>query len=162
MGQYGQLETIKSADETRADIRETMRKWRAVQDFEMLPNLRPDPTAAIEFWVDGAKKTLRCSRFEEYRNNIRAIYLTLEALRLAHERGILRELAEAATAFLPAPSGPVKRPWYEVLGLMPNADAESVEAMYRHLARKRHPDAGGSDDEMSELNAALETFKALA
>jgi len=33
-------------------------------------------------------------------------------------------------------------------------DAETIERQYRLLARKRHPDAGGSNEAMTELNLA--------
>ena len=36
-------------------------------------------------------------------------------------------------------------------------DAQIIEHQYRLLARKRHPDAGGSNDAMTELNLAKES-----
>src|SRR5262249_36221965 len=145
----------------RAAIRETFRKWRTVQDCEIFPNLAGDKSAQVDFWVAGKKRTLRCTRFDTFRVNLRAIYLTLEALRLADERGSLRELAAAATAFLPPPNtGPIKRPWWEVLGVMPDADDEVLDAAYKTLSKKRHPDAGGTDAAMAELNIAFEEAKA--
>ncbi|HEU0073591.1 MAG TPA: J domain-containing protein [Dehalococcoidia bacterium] len=159
---YGQLSTTKSVDETRRDIRETFRKWRSVQEFEILPQLnRNETSAVVEFWAQGSKRTLTCNRFYRREENIRAVYLTLEALRLADERGILRELAEAAAGFLEAPKGArVKRPWHEVLGVMPTADAAVIKAAYRATAQTAHPDAGGSEAAMAELNAAYEQAKA--
>lgn len=35
-------------------------------------------------------------------------------------------------------------------------NAITFEARYNTLAKQRHPDAGGSTEEMSELNVALE------
>jgi curved DNA-binding protein CbpA len=35
-----------------------------------------------------------------------------------------------------------------------DASREAIEAAYKRLARQRHPDAGGSDALMAELNAA--------
>jgi hypothetical protein len=50
---------------------------------------------------------------------------------------------------------------YEVLQVSPNAEAEVLEAAYRRLARKYHPDAGAepSVERMAELNAAYETLR---
>jgi hypothetical protein len=36
-------------------------------------------------------------------------------------------------------------------------DAQIIERQYRLLARKRHPDAGGSNEAMTELNLAKES-----
>src|SRR5574337_1213514 len=44
---------------------------------------------------------------------------------------------------------------YRVLQVHPTAEPEVIQAAFRRLARKYHPDAGsGSDERMAELNAA--------
>jgi hypothetical protein len=43
---------------------------------------------------------------------------------------------------------------YEVLGVPPTASAEEIRRAYLTLARRHHPDAGGSTDEMRRLNEA--------
>ncbi|HEX5466916.1 MAG TPA: J domain-containing protein [Candidatus Limnocylindrales bacterium] len=44
---------------------------------------------------------------------------------------------------------------YRILQVHPEADADVIQAAYRRLARKLHPDTpGGSDARMAELNAA--------
>lgn len=157
MSTYGNLSTQKSASDTRGDIRETFRKWRSVEEFEVLPRDPATEGSTVEFWVRGEKRTLTCDRFYGYHNNIRAVYLTLEALRKAEERGILRELVSAAAGFLEAPKGErAKRPWFEVLAVSPTAPIEVVKVAYGALSKKAHPDVGGSDELMAELNQALE------
>ncbi len=47
---------------------------------------------------------------------------------------------------------------YHVLQVVPDADPEVIRAAYRALARKHHPDSGGSDETMSMLNSAWETL----
>lgn len=47
---------------------------------------------------------------------------------------------------------------YEVLGVRREADATSIRAAYRQLARAHHPDRGGSDERMGEINAAYEVL----
>jgi DnaJ-class molecular chaperone len=49
---------------------------------------------------------------------------------------------------------------YEVLGVRDNADAEVIQAAYRALARKHHPDMAGKSGEakMKEINAAWEVL----
>jgi hypothetical protein len=48
---------------------------------------------------------------------------------------------------------------YEVLGVSPTASADDIRAAYRNAARARHPDAGGSADEMQRLNAAWQVLR---
>jgi curved DNA-binding protein CbpA len=48
---------------------------------------------------------------------------------------------------------------YEVLGVSPTASADDIRSAYRNAARARHPDAGGSADEMQRLNAAWQVLR---
>lgn len=46
------------------------------------------------------------------------------------------------------------RPWYEVLGLRPDATLAQRQKAYRSLAQQYHPDRpGGNAEKMSELNS---------
>jgi curved DNA-binding protein CbpA len=47
---------------------------------------------------------------------------------------------------------------YRVLQVTPDAEPEVIQAAYRALARKHHPDAGGSAEKMSTLNSAWGTL----
>ena len=49
-----------------------------------------------------------------------------------------------------------QREAYAVLGLLPRASREDIEAMYRIRAKQLPLDHGGSDEAMAELNAARE------
>jgi curved DNA-binding protein CbpA len=44
--------------------------------------------------------------------------------------------------------------YYEVLGISSDATAETIEKAYRNAARSRHPDSGGSEEDMKALNEA--------
>jgi len=44
--------------------------------------------------------------------------------------------------------------YYRVLGVRRDASAAEIDRAFRSLARKRHPDGGGSEDEMKSLNEA--------
>jgi len=50
------------------------------------------------------------------------------------------------------------RDHYEVLQVHPRAEAEVIRAAYRALARKYHPDLGGSPRRMIELNDAWDVL----
>jgi DnaJ domain len=55
----------------------------------------------------------------------------------------------------------VSRNLYKVLQVDPEADPDVIDAVYRRLARKYHPDVspGGSDERMKELNAAYAVLR---
>jgi curved DNA-binding protein CbpA len=46
------------------------------------------------------------------------------------------------------------RDYYRVLGVSEDASKDDLDRAYRSEARKRHPDGGGSEDEMKSLNEA--------
>jgi curved DNA-binding protein CbpA len=43
---------------------------------------------------------------------------------------------------------------YDTLGVLPDSDDATIKKAYRRKARKVHPDRGGSDKEMAEVNRA--------
>jgi len=47
-----------------------------------------------------------------------------------------------------------KKDYYAELGISEGASKDDVNRAYRSEARKRHPDGGGSDEEMKSLNEA--------
>jgi len=48
---------------------------------------------------------------------------------------------------------------YRLLQVIPEAEPEVIRAAYRALARKHHPDTGGSEAQMAMLNLAWETLR---
>jgi hypothetical protein len=59
--------------------------------------------------------------------------------------------------------GGQRRTLYQVLGLAPDADGESIKTAYRALARRLHPDVSGGDtaasaERLVEVNSAYETL----
>jgi hypothetical protein len=44
--------------------------------------------------------------------------------------------------------------YYSVLGARRQASRREIESLYRRLARQRHPDRGGNEDDMKALNEA--------
>ncbi|GAB4278421.1 MAG: molecular chaperone DnaJ [Coriobacteriia bacterium] len=51
-----------------------------------------------------------------------------------------------------------KRDYYEVLGVPRNASEDEIKKAFRKLARKHHPDAGGSEEKFKEINEAYEVL----
>lgn len=52
-----------------------------------------------------------------------------------------------------------KKDWFEVLQVSPNASKTVVDAAYKALAKVRHPDAGGTEEAMKELNQAYDSVR---
>ena len=48
--------------------------------------------------------------------------------------------------------------YYDVLGVKKDASADDIKKAFRRLARKHHPDAGGSEEKFKEINEAYEVL----
>lgn len=115
-----------------------------------------DPGAAVYFRLNNKDRVLACDRWTTVAGNIAAIAAHIECIRGIDRYGVgTLDQAFAGYDALPPPSA-AQRPWKDVLGLAGGVriDAEIVERSYRHLAKVRHPDCGGSHEAMAELNAA--------
>ena len=115
-----------------------------------------DPGAAIYFRRNGRDQVLACDTYDDVRGNIRALGLTLEALRGIERWGASDLLDRAFTGFV-ALAAPEQ--WWQVLGIAQSASHAEIDAAYRRLARTEHPDHGGTDAKMARLNAARDTAK---
>jgi hypothetical protein len=116
-----------------------------------------DPGAAV-YWRDGEQdRCMAIDRYTKVEQNIAALAATIEAMRAIERHGGAVIMDRAFTGFtaLPAPIvAGMKRPWREVLRLNGAATLAEVNAAYRLLAAVYHPDRGGTDAKMAELNAA--------
>jgi DnaJ-domain-containing protein 1 len=62
----------------------------------------------------------------------------------------------------PPPPKPSPRPQnmlYDVLEVSPRASQATIEAAYKSLAKRHHPDVGGSEAKMKEITAAYQILK---
>lgn len=117
-----------------------------------------DPGVAVWFVWDGMTVCIPVDRYAKVEANLQAIHHIIEARRTELRHGTLALVRATFTGFaaLPAPSSASKRSWREVFGYhgtqMPTT--AELNRTWRDLAAKRHPDAGGSNEQMAELNAA--------
>lgn len=142
-------------------------------DYELRLDGRPrrdrEPrtqSAALYFDRNGKQLCIPCDRFWSVRDNIRAIGLTLKAVRQMERYGTSQMVEAALAGFTALPAGeaansPIymqpSQPWYEVLGVQPDADKDVVRAVYKAKALKVHPDKeGGSAAEFQRLTNAYE------
>ena len=114
-----------------------------------------DPGVAIYFTLKGRQMAMACDRYDAPSANLRSLGLGIEAMRQLerHGGGAMMERAFAGFAALPPPGS--KRPWRDILGFRDKpVTREAVLAQYRLLAAVKHPDKGGTETAMSELNVA--------
>ena len=116
-----------------------------------------DQGIAVYFVVGERTKVMARDHFQRAEENMRSLALTIEALRAIerHGGGMMLDRAFEGFAALPPPIAMGSaRPWFEVLGVAADARADQIKAAYRIKARKIHPDAGGTAEQMAELNRA--------
>lgn len=113
-----------------------------------------DPGVAVYFQYKKKSMCFSCDRWNKIEDNMQAVHHTIEAL-----RGIARwgtgDMMEAAFSGFVALEGPRTKQWWEVLNADKDWTLEHIESSYRSLAREAHPDNGGSNERMIELNAAI-------
>jgi hypothetical protein len=130
-----------------------------------------DPGVAVWFTHHGRERCLACDAWTTHGENLRAIALSIEAMRGLERWGVAEvvERTFAGFAALPAAGGgeeapqeppPKKLPWRDVIGgHWPDLPPEDLLAIAkrRHRARitQHHPDRGGDTATAAELNAAL-------
>lgn len=119
--------------------------------------LLPDPGVAVYFRLKERQMVLACDKWDRLEDNIRAIEMTVEAMRGLDRWGCSDILDRAFTGFaaLPPPPGQGSQPWWEVLGCDQRDSLPVIETMYRAKTRQCHPDTGGSHDKMADLNRAI-------
>lgn len=118
-----------------------------------------DAGIAVYFKFNGNQQCIPCDRWQKVEHNLRAIELTIAALRGLDRWGAKDMVRAAFTGFKALPPASINRPWWEVLEVPENAKRETVEQAYKTLARKHHPDHGGSQDRICEINAAYQYAK---
>jgi hypothetical protein len=116
-----------------------------------------DPGVAVYFSLDGRPKAIACDTYSTPEANIRAVGLSVEALRALGRHGVAGMLDRAFQGFEALPS-PDSLDWRAVMGFTPaeKVDTKEVKARYRSLSRSAHPDTGGSEKAMTRLNQAYD------
>ena len=120
-----------------------------------------DPGVAVYFQLDGKPTCLPCDTYQRVAHNLAAIAAHIENTRAIERHGVAT-VAEMFSGFVALPAPGAARSWWDVLECRPDASRAIIEAQYRRLALDRHPDRGGSQSSMAELNRARdEALKAV-
>lgn len=117
-----------------------------------------DAGVTVYFERGGEDLVLACDLYENVEDNIRALALVVESMRRVERYGGDRMMERVFTGFarIEGPKADREEPWWEVLGLTRDTAIIVVEATYRSLAKKLHPDGGGSETAMARLNKAIQ------
>lgn len=111
-----------------------------------------DPGVAVYFIYKKKQMCFACDQHPYVRENLNAIAKTINALRGIERWGASDMLERAFTGFAALP----KAAWQSILELGPNPSRQDIEANFRRLAMQHHPDRGGDNGRMAELNRARE------
>ncbi len=112
-----------------------------------------DKGVAVYFIYKGKSMCFACDRWDKVKDNMRAIAKTIDALRGIERWGSGEMVNQAFTGFL-AIEAPRKRKWFEIIGCKESAFATEIKDCYRNKAKQLHPDNGGTQEAMAELNQA--------
>lgn len=112
-----------------------------------------DPGVAVWFTWDGLQVCIPVDRYYSVASNLQAIHHILEARRVELRHGTLALVRATFTGFKALPA-PARKSWWEVLQVPRDAKRDDVKAAFRRLASAAHPDKGGTEQAMAELNAA--------
>jgi hypothetical protein len=115
-----------------------------------------DRTVTLRYTKESKEVVLSMGTQARAVDNLRVLYLAIESMRLNEKRGI-GQILESAYLQL---AGPVqeKSPW-EVLGIYPGSPLAIAETAYKIKAKEVHPDHGGSQEEMRQVNSAIEKIR---
>lgn len=159
------IHTDKSWSATSRDIDQTMRLWGVREWDTNYPRgarseanyqSEVDRTVTLRYIKDDREVVLSMSKQNRAVDNLRVLYLAVEAMRMNEKRG-LGEVIQEAYLQLAGPE-PDMDP-HELLGIRPDAPLEVAEAAWKAKMRTAHPDAGGSEEQVKKLNAAIEAIR---
>lgn len=156
--------TKKKWSQTQQELSINFEKWNVTEwetnyprgaRLEGFSQSEQDRTVTLRYKKNGREVTLKMGNQARAADNLRVLLLAIESIRLNEKRGI-GEVLESAYLQLAAPE--VFDP-YQILGVFRDAPIEVAEAAYKARAIKAHPDHGGSQEEMTRLNKAIEMIR---
>ena len=117
-----------------------------------------EPGVAVYFVLKKRPMVMAVDRYSSVAGNMWSLTLAIEAMRQLERHGGGTMMERAFTGFAAIAPPDWKKPWRQVFGVELNWSGD-LAALYREKARNRHPDAGGSDQLMAELNVAYAEAK---
>lgn len=159
------LRTNKTWHETLNELDDQMQLWEVAEWSVNQPSgarstvweqSESARTVVLTYVKGGRSVTLRMGEQSRAVDNLRVLYLAVEAMRLNDRRGI-SDVIKTAYLQLDAPAKQIDP--YELLEIRPEASVEVAEAAYKAKMRAVHPDAGGSAARAAQLNQAIDEIR---
>jgi hypothetical protein len=120
-----------------------------------------DPGVAVYFTYKRKQMCFACDRYSRITANLRAIALTIGALRGVARWGTGDMMEAAFTGFVALPPPAETRQWWEVLAVAVDAPLEQIERAYKALRSVHHPDRAGDATMFDAVQKAWEQAKLL-
>lgn len=111
---------------------------------------------AVYFSVDNKAMAICCDKWNSVEANLRALTMSVEAMRGLDRWGVSQILDRAFMGFKALPEKAAGFPWWEVLGVSRVCTAMEVEEAYKKKSKIHHPNAGGEAHKWQELRNAYE------
>lgn len=178
---FGNVSFAKGRDEIFKELRLMLTLWKDRESIVLSTNVplkndgfpyatfKPieDKGVAVYFLFKGEQMVICCDAWNKIEHNMWAVAQTIKAMRAIERWGVsdfLKSAFAGFTALPPSPKDQPKRDWWLVFNYQakpgPHAwDWAGVQAQYKSLVKKKHPDAGGSTEAFQELNNAYEEAK---
>lgn len=113
-----------------------------------------DPGVSVFFTLREKNMVFACDKFFKVEDNLWAIVKTIEALRGIKRWGASDMMERAFTGFEALPMPKQKKTWWEVFKMERHSSLQDVKFIYRTMANQHHPDKGGDQERMQEINQA--------
>ncbi|MFJ6416513.1 J domain-containing protein [Paeniglutamicibacter sp. NPDC091659] len=120
-----------------------------------------DAGVVLYFQRKSVDIAISCDAWATADANLRAIGLTIEAIRGMERWGTEEMVDRAFVGFKALPERTIVTPyqarlWYDVLEVSPTASPQIIKAAYRQQLLKHHPDQGG---ELAAFNEVQKAYK---
>lgn len=120
---------------------------------------QPDDTGvAVYFKYKDKSMCFASDSYRKVEDNMRALALTIGAIRGMERWGASDMMERAFTGFLQLAS-PMSFDWRDVLGINTDADWSEAEAAYKTARSSAHPDKGGSPEAFNRVEEAFKVAK---
>jgi hypothetical protein len=113
-----------------------------------------DPGVAVYWEANSVSQCIAIDLYQRVADNLAAVSATLAAMRAIQRHGGAEILHRAFRGFTALPERAGSKSWHQILKFHPTdkeVTPEMIQNAFREMAKIRHPDAGGSEDEFREL-----------
>ncbi len=138
------------------------------RDGMLYERARPlHPGIILSFESKHGPLSYPCDTYTDWQANLRAIALSLEALRSVDRYGVTKRAEQyQGWAKLPGPKPESPINQAEAIDVLASAancspshvHKQTLEVVYRNACRRTHPDVGGNAEEFKRVQAAKETL----